>query len=105
MTNLKLVFRSLKGPCLGNQFLASSAQPSSGDIRQMVIVYEKSNACGWLGQAEVVHESQWTQAARGVAGRANVSHLALARIDFLISCSNTNGLRFSLFIRRTPEIH
>ena len=38
--NLKLVFRSLKGRCRGNQFLlALSSEVSSGDIRRTALAY------------------------------------------------------------------
>jgi len=65
---LKLVFRSLKGRCHVNQFLSVlCTQFSSGDIRQMA-----------LALVRVVHGGRWTQAASGVAGRANLDFASYA---------------------------
>jgi len=59
---------------MATDFIGLSTERSFDDIRQVAqCTVREVVRVGRLAHAEVVHGGQWTQPARGVAGRANVS--------------------------------
>jgi len=57
------------------------------DIHQMAVsIPEKSCHEGHWALAEVMHEGEWTQAARGIAGRANVRLCFASSLRRLMVC-------------------
>jgi len=87
----EISLRSLKDIAMATTFcwfIHRTEFLSFGDIRQMAVAYGKSSARGSLAlaQVEVVHGVQWTQAARGVAGWANV-RLCLPSSNYSLSAN------------------